>query len=86
MKNDSRVKAIRNNDRVGDGSLTNIEMCWTAEELVEKLDEEKITTDKAAVEWAIQLEGLLIENATNFRLGNDDDPEILRLQEWEAGN
>ena len=78
-----RVKAIRENSLGGRGTCTIIDEARTDEELIEMLDEDNIKTPEDAVKWAIANEGLHIENATNFRWGEDDDPQILRQQEWE---
>ncbi len=79
---DARVEAIRKNERVGRGSCTTIDEATTDDELIAELDEAGVTTPAKAVQWAIETEGLRIENATNFRWGEDTDPELARLKEW----
>ena len=79
---DPRVEAIRSNERVGRGTCTTIDEAYTAGELVEALDEAEVTTVEKAVTWAIEDEGLRIDNALNFRWGEDTDPELRRYNEW----
>jgi hypothetical protein len=49
---DKRVVAIRKHPKVGVGSCSVIDECYTNVELVEKLNDEGITTVKAAVKYA----------------------------------
>jgi hypothetical protein len=79
---DSRVEAIRSNKRVGRGTCTTIDEAYTDNELVEALDEAEAITVEEAIAWAIEDEGLRIENALNFRWGEDTDPELRRYNEW----
>lgn len=65
---DPRVKAIRNDRRVGRGSLTWIDETYTDEELTQALDEQAeygspVETPAQAIEWALRQEGLLDEHA-----------------------
>jgi hypothetical protein len=80
--NDPRVEAIRSNERVGRGTCTTIDEAYTDSELIDALDKAEVTTAEKAVVWAIEDEGFRIENALNFRWGEDSDPEILRYNEW----
>jgi hypothetical protein len=80
--NDPRVKAIRSNERVGRGTCTTIDEAYTDNELVEALDEAEAITVEEAIAWAIKDEGFRIENALNFRWGEDSDPEVSRYNEW----
>ena len=79
---DPRVKAIRTDSKVGAGSCSTIDECWTDEELAAELDADEVTSPTAAIKWARTLEGLHIENALNCRYGTDDDPELARYEEW----
>jgi hypothetical protein len=79
---DPRVKAIRSNERVGRGTCTAIDEAYTDNELADALNEAEVTTAEKAVAWAIEDEGLRIENALNFRWGEDTDPELSRYKEW----
>lgn len=79
---DERVQAIRKHPKVGEGSCTVIDECYTDAELIEELDEDGITTPEGAVEWALEIEGLKVEQALNARWGEDDDPELERWREW----
>lgn len=80
---DQRVEAIRKHSMVGNGSCTTIDEATTDEELIAELDEVGATTVEQAVAWALETEGLRIENATNKRWGEDDDPELQRLEDWK---
>lgn len=80
---DPRVAAIRNDRRVGTGSCTSIDECYGDEELIETLDLEDITTPEAALQWALEQEGLFLEQGLNQRWGEDDDPQLLAYQEWQ---
>lgn len=79
------VDAIRNHPKVGVGSCTSIDECYTDQELIDALAEGEITTVEEAIAWAIETEGIRIENALNYRCGNDDDPELERYREWNEG-
>ena len=80
---DERVEAIRNHPKVGRGSCTTIDEATTDEELIVELDEARATTVKKAVKYALDTERLRLENATNHRWGDDDDPEIKALRQWD---
>jgi len=79
---DARVDAIRKNDKVGLGSCTSIDECLSDADLIQELDAENITAAKDAVKWAIEDEGLRIENALNYRSGEDSDPELKIYEDW----
>ena len=79
---DQRVEAIRAHPRVGRGSCTSVDECWSDKELIELLDEDKITTPEAAVEWALKQEELHLEQGTNCRWGEDDDPQLRAYNDW----
>ena len=79
---DTRVEAIRKHPKVGRGSCTTIDEATTDDELVAELDEAGATTVEQAVSWALETEGLRIENALNKRWGEDTDPELQRLRDW----
>ena len=81
---DKRVEAIRKHPKVGRGSCTTIDEATTDDELIAELDGAGATTVEKAVQWALETEGLRIENATNNRWGGDDDPELKRLQDWRG--
>ena len=80
---DERVKAIRNDDLVGRGSCSSIDECYDDKELAQQLDDYSIHTPVAAVKWARESEGLRVEDALNYRWGEDDDPQLTAYYEWQ---
>lgn len=52
IASDPRVTAIRKDAKVGRGTCSMIDECYSAEELVEELDAKGITTPAGAVKWA----------------------------------
>ena len=80
---DPRVEAVRKDELVGEGSCTTVDEALEDKELLELLDESGVTTPAAAIEWARDFEGLQKEQATNFRWGEDEDPEIKILHDWD---
>jgi len=54
---DPRITAIRNHPKVGNGSCTSIDECYTDDELVSDLDSEEIGTVEGAIQWALEVEG-----------------------------
>lgn len=71
--NDPRIEAIRKDPKVGRGTCTTIDEATTDSELVIALDEAGVTTVEEAVAWAIEDEGLQIDNALNHRWGDDSE-------------
>ena len=80
---DDRVKAIRENVLVGKHTCAIVSECYSDEGLVELLDEWEVSTPKAAIEFAVGLEDINIEDALNYRLGTDNDPELAVYNEWQ---
>lgn len=80
---DPRVEAIRKHPKVGRGSCASIDECYSDQELVDGLDEEGITDSQAAVRWALEREGLWLEQATNCRWGADNDPQLRELKRFK---
>ena len=78
----NRVTAIRNHPRVGRGTCTSVDECWEDREIIEFLDENNITTEEGAIEWALEQEGLFLEQGLNQRWGEDDDPQLAAWREW----
>ena len=72
----NRVKAIREDALVGSGSCSSIDECLTDIEVRDLLDEDNITIPYEAVKWARDRELFYLENATNYRWGGDDDPQL----------
>jgi len=81
----NRIDAIRNHPKVGRGSCTSVDECWDDKEIIEFLDENNITTEEGAIEWALEQEGLFLEQGLNQRWGEDDDPQLIAWQEWNNG-
>ena len=75
---DARLKAIRKHDKVGRGTCTTIDEAWTDEEIIEELDKRDINDAKGAVKWAVEQEGIVLEQGLNTRWGSDDDPQLLK--------
>tara|TARA_R100001143_G_C3278467_1_gene95552 strand:- start:201 stop:455 length:255 start_codon:yes stop_codon:yes gene_type:complete len=83
---DPRVRAIREHSRVGTGSCTSIDECYTDSELAADLDEWDITTPEAAVEWALESEGLFREMGADATSGEVDCPLVASHNRWLASN
>ena len=77
-----RVTAIRNHSKVGRGTCTSVDECWEDKEIIEFLDDNSITTEDGAIEWALEQEGLFLEQGLNQRWGEDDDPQLIAWNEW----
>lgn len=76
------VSAIRNNAKVGTGSCTSVDECWSDKEIADELNSLGILTEEGAVEWALGIEGIFLEKGLSQRFGLDDDPQLLAWQEW----
>ena len=59
---DVRVQAIRADRRVGVGSCSTLDECFTDGELIEVLNQDEVRGKRAAVRWAIAYEGLRNEH------------------------
>lgn len=81
----NRVTAIRNHHKVGRGTCTSVDECWEDREIIDFLDENNITTEDGAIEWALDQEGLFLEQGLNCRWGEDDDPQLIAWKEWNEG-
>jgi len=81
----NRVSAIRSHPKVGRGSCTSVDECWSDKEIIDFLDENNITTEEGAIEWALEQEGMFLEQGLNQRWGEDDDPQLIAWQEWNNG-
>jgi hypothetical protein len=82
---DPRVAAIREHPRVGRGSCTSVDECYSDADLITLFNdvETRITSAKAAIEWALESEELFREQGLNARWGEDDDPQLLAWQAWQ---
>ena len=78
----NRVTAIRNHSKVGRGTCTSVDECWDDKEIIEFLDDNNVTTEDGAIEWALEQEGLFLEQGLNQRWGEDDDPQLIAWNEW----
>ena len=83
---DSRVQAIRDNEKVGRGSCSSIDECYEDHELADMLDKENIKTPRQAVKWAIRHEGLHLEQGLNQRWGEDNDPQLEAYKRFHNEN
>tara|TARA_Y100000310_G_scaffold342693_1_gene446960 strand:+ start:313 stop:561 length:249 start_codon:yes stop_codon:yes gene_type:complete len=77
-----RVTAIRNHSKVGRGTCTSVDECWDDKDIIEFLDDNGIQTEEGAIEWALEQEGLFLEQGLNQRWGEDDDPQLIAWNEW----
>ena len=77
-----RVTAIRNHPKVGAGSCTSVDECWDDKDIIEFLDDNGVQTGEGAIEWALEQEGLFLEQGLNQRWGEDDDPQLIAWNEW----
>ena len=80
---DKLVKAIRDHHLVGVGTCSTIDECWEDAEIAEALEQDGITTETSAIQWAMALEGLHMEQMLNCRWGEDSDPELEMYREWK---
>ena len=78
----NRVTAIRNHPKVGRGTCTSVDECWDDKDIIEFLDDNNVTTEEGAIEWALDQEGLFLEQGLNCRWGEDDDPQLIAWKEW----
>ena len=81
----NRVTAIRDHSRVGRGTCTSVDECWDDKEIIEFLDDNNVTTEEGAIEWALEQEGLFLEQGLNQRWGEDNDPQLIAWNEWNEG-
>ena len=78
----NRIAAIRNHPKVGRGTCTSVDECWDDKDIIEFLDDNNVTTEEGAIEWAMEQEGLFLEQGLNCRWGEDDDPQLIAWREW----
>jgi len=79
-----RVTAIRNHSKVGRGTCTSVDECWDDKDIIQFLDENGVQTEEGAIEWALEQEGLFLEQGLNQRWGEDDDPQLIAWNEWNG--
>jgi hypothetical protein len=80
---DPRIVAIRNDKVVGAGTCSSIDECYSDDDLLDALNGLDIMTPEAATKWARECEGLFLEQACNARWGEDLDPELENLRNFE---
>ena len=80
----NRVTAIRDHSKVGRGTCTSVDECWDDKDIIEFLDDNGIQTEEGAIEWALEQEGLHLEQGLNCRWGEDDDPQLIAWREWNG--
>ena len=81
---DARVVAIRADERVGHGSCSSIDECFEDRELVERLNAEGVKIAKAAVAWAVRLEGLWLDKGADASSGEADCPLVAAARAWRG--
>ena len=79
-----RVKAIRENKLVGKGSCSTVDECYSDKDLLDELNAEDIDTDEKAIKWAISEQLMYLEDATNYRWGEDSDQEVTALKHFRS--
>ena len=79
-----RVTVIRSHPKVGRGTCTSVDECWDDKDIIEFLDDNGIQTEEGAIEWALEQEGLHLEQGLNCRWGEDDDPQLIAWREWNG--
>jgi len=79
---DPRVKAIREHPKVGRGTCTTVDECFDTKDLIENLDRDGVKTPEEAIQWALDFEGLKLEQALNARWGSDDDPQLKAYRDF----
>tara|TARA_B100000131_G_C18002697_1_gene567152 strand:+ start:381 stop:698 length:318 start_codon:yes stop_codon:yes gene_type:complete len=83
---DPRVIIIRKDKNLGSGSCTSIDECWSDSEILEFLDENKITTTKEALSWAYEQEGFRREAGLNASSGDENCHLVASYNEWQSIN
>jgi len=78
------VKAVRADKKVGRGTCTEIDECYTDDELIQMFKEGDVESCEKAVTWCRMLQRDRLEDACNYRWGMDSDPELQRLRDWDA--
>ena len=80
---DKWVVAIRAHALIGNGSCTSIDECWSDGELSEALNEQGIKSEKSAINWALEVEGMWHERALNASSGETDCNLKHGWQQWQ---
>tara|TARA_R110000824_G_scaffold103508_1_gene245954 strand:+ start:132 stop:377 length:246 start_codon:yes stop_codon:yes gene_type:complete len=80
----NRVRAIREHKRVGRGSCTYVDECWSDKDILAFLDKDGVTTAQGAVDWAIDSEGLIRDQGASCTSGEKDCPLVRAAEEWRT--
>ncbi len=73
---DSRVAAIRANKLVGTGSCSVVDECMSDEDIVSRLNQMGIQSDREAEQYALRSEVNHLEGMLNCESGEEDMTEI----------
>ena len=79
---DERVQAIRACPLVGNGTHSDIDDFFTDGDLAEALDFAGVVTIEEALAWARQGERIALSRVCDYRLGEDDDEELVMYREY----
>ena len=60
------VNAIRTHEKVGRGTCTTIDECYSDEELRTVLEEDEVKSTEDVIRWALEIEGIRIEQSLNY--------------------
>lgn len=80
---DKRVEAVRADKLIGRGTCSVVDECCSEAEIIEELDDLKITSPLEAIKYYRELEGLHMDKMLDCRWGEDSDPEIKIAKDWE---
>lgn len=85
MTTEELVAAIRGHKLIGRGTCTSIDECYDDADLWTRFGPPAGNlTIEAAIQAAIASEDLHMEQGLNQRWGEDDDPQLLEYNEWQA--
>lgn len=77
------VESVRSHPKLGRGSCSTIDECWSDKELLEEFRKDGIKTPQEALDWAMDYEGLQREKALNQRWGDEDDWQLAWYTEFK---
>jgi len=78
------IKAIREHPLVGNQTCSVVAECWGDSDLIGMLKENKISTVKEAIKFALDAEELFLEDGLNQRWGEDSDPQLKAYREFKS--
>ena len=84
---DPRIIAIRSDRLVGRDTCSVVDECMSDDELLKQINDADHIIEYGieplkAVKWARMQEELHLEQALNYRWGEDDDPQIVAMNNW----